>query len=118
MTLRFNRVVLVALLGSAFVSPQASAFTFEDGKGNTIPKFDLEEQARQFRKPETDLSAANKKGVETPFGNLQFGVQRNDSPFGYRSPFASGFAPGPNADRRHYERLFTPEYLQGGGRGE
>jgi hypothetical protein len=117
MTLRFNRIVLVVLLGGAMIAPPAHAFTFEDGKGNTVPKFDLEEQARQFRKPGTDLSAADKKGVETPFGNLQFGVQRNDSAFG-RSPFVSNFGPGPNADRRHYERLFTPEYLQGGGRGD
>jgi hypothetical protein len=117
MTLRLNRIVLAALLGGAMIAPPAHAFTFEDGKGNTVPKFDLEEQARQFRKPDLSAVEKDKKGVETPIGNLQFGVQRNDSTFG-RSPFASSFGPGPNADRRHYERLFTPEYLQGGGRGD
>src|SRR5262245_45688377 len=111
-------LVCVAALVSGVVMapPAARAFTFEDGKGNTIPKFDLEDQARQFRKSDTDLSATDKKALDTPFGKLQFGVQqRNDSMFGYRSPFASGFSSSGNADRRHYERMFTPGYIQGRG---
>lgn len=87
----------------------AGAFTFQDGQGNTIPQFDLEEQSRQFRKPDLDTSAATKKALETPFGNLQFGVQKNGSPFA--SPF-SGFNRSDNADRRHYERLFAPDSMK------
>ena len=87
---RLPLICATALVAGALLAPSAArAFTFEDGKGNTIPKFDLEEQSRQFRKPEADLSAADKKGIDTPLGKLQFGVERNDSAF--RSPFASPF---------------------------
>jgi hypothetical protein len=116
--LRNQRLALICATvltaGALSAPPAARAFTFEDGKGNAIPKFDLEEQARQFRKPEADVSAVDKKGLDTPFGKLQFGVQQNDSMFGYRSPFVSGSGSG-NADRRHYERMFTPGYIQGRG---
>lgn len=101
-TVRYAAALAVATL----LAPAAHAFTFEDGKGNTIPKFDLEEQARQFRKPDLDTSTAAKKSMETPIGNLQFGVDRN-SPFG--SPF--GFRSG-NSDRRHYDRLFAPDSMK------
>lgn len=102
------------LLGAAFVAPPATAFTFEDGKGNTVPKFDLDEQARQFRsKPELDLAPSDKKGVVTPFGNLQFGVDRSSSAFG-SSPFGSSMFGGvSDANRKHYDRMFSHENLQG-----
>ena len=116
-TMSMIRTFVAALfIGAMAAPPTAQAFTFEDGKGNAVPKFDLEEQARQFRKPEADLSATdNKTGLDTPLGKLQFGVERTDSMFGYRSPFASGFSGSGNADRRHYERMFTPGYIQGRG---
>jgi hypothetical protein len=107
-------VVLAA--GVLFAAPAARAFTMDDGKGNLIPKFDLEEQSRQFKKPQLDLSTTDKKGLETPFGTLQFGVDKGSA---FSSPFGPGLGANTNsnADRRHYERMFTPEYLQGGGRG-
>jgi hypothetical protein len=86
------------------LAPSAQAFTFQDSKGNTIPKFDLEEQARQYRAPAIDTTTPANK-METPFGTLQFGVQRN-------SPFASPWSSTGNADRRHYERMFAPPARQ------
>lgn len=106
-----TELFIAAVAAGAMFAPAAHAFTFQDGQGNTIPKFDLEEQTRQFRKPDLDTSAAAKKGVDMPFGGtLQFGVQRNTSPFG--SPFGSSFGQSDNADRRHYERLFAPDSMK------
>ena len=107
-------IVAVVLLGAAFVAPPATAFTFEDGKGNTVPKFDLDEQARQFRsKPDLDVSTGDKKGLATPFGSLQLGVDRNRSAFG-SSPFGSPMFGGvSDANRQHYDRMFSHENLQG-----
>ena len=102
-----------ALAVAALLAPAAHAFTFEDGKGNTIPKFDLEEQMRQFRKLDLDTSsAANtssaaKKSMETPIGTFQFRVNRGFSSFG---PSSGGRAS--NADRRHYDRLFAPDSMK------
>ena len=104
-------LAVVAAVGAVLATSPANAFTFQDGQGNTIPKFDLEEQSRQFSKPQLDTSAAAQKGVELPFGGtLQFGVQRNGSPFS--SPFGSNFNRSDNADRRHYERLFAPDSMK------
>ncbi len=107
MTQRLTQILIAA----AMLAPaSAYAFTFEDGQGNKIPKFDLEEQSRQFRTPDPS-SAAAKQALETPFGKLQFGVERNSSAF--RSPFAPSFGAGTgNADRRHYDRLFAPDAMK------
>jgi hypothetical protein len=113
---RLSQLCMFSVVTGALLAPPlAHAFTLENDPAKTIPKFDLEEQARQFRSPGVNLSDATtpKKGIETPFGNLQFGVERNNSMFGYANPFAPSFGGSGNADRRHYERMFTPGYLQG-----
>lgn len=109
--LHFLPRLAAVLVGASLFAPAAvSAFTFEDGKGNSMPKFDLEEQTRQFRtRPDLDLSTDSKKGLTTPFGTLQFGVDRNGSAFS--SP-QGGIS---NANRQHYERMFSPSYIQGRG---
>src|SRR5687767_10343464 len=102
------RLFAIALASGALLAPPAAqAFTVEDGKGNTVPKFDLDEQSRQFRKPDLDLSTTDKKGIDTPIGTLQFGVGRN---LPFSSPFGSGIS---DANREHYQRMFTPENIQG-----
>jgi hypothetical protein len=105
--------ILSLVTGALFAPPAARAFTLENDPAKAIPNFDFDEQLRQFRNtPQLDTSTANKKGVETPFGTLQFGVQRNTSSFG--SPFSQGFGASNsgNADRRHYERMFAPPHKQ------
>ena len=99
-----------ALAGAVLLVPvTASAFTFQDGSGNSMANFDIEEQVRQFRtKPDLNLST-DQKGLATPYGSLQLGVDRNASPF--TSPYG-GLG---NANRQHYERMFTPGYIQGRG---
>ncbi len=97
-----------AALGWAMLSAPvtATAFTFQDGSGNSMANFDIEDQVRQFRtKPELDLSTGQQQGLKTPYGSLQFGVERNAVPYGGIS----------NANRDHYERMFTPNYIQGRG---
>ena len=113
----FGRLTVLCVTAMLLAGP-AHAFTFENGSKSvdSIPKFDLEEQSKQFRTPSLDTSAS-KGEYNTPIGKLQFGVQPDNSMYGYRSPFAPTFGPSGNADRRHYDRMFTPEYLQGGGRG-
>ncbi len=102
-TVRYAAALAVATL----LAPAAHAFTFEDGKGNTIPKFDLEEQARQFRKPRPRHVDGGKE-VDGD-ADRQSAVRRRPqfSPFG--SPF--GFRSG-NSDRRHYDRLFAPDSMK------
>ena len=117
MTRCLTRICIATLAAVALLAPpMAHAFTMDDGnKGSTsIPKFDLDEQTRQFRKPDLSTPGADKKGLETPFGNLQFGIDQNPTGFRTLGPgFGSSF--NSNADRKHYERMFTPGYLQGRG---
>ena len=97
--------IAALVLGAMLAAPAAQAFTIDDGSGKgAIPKFDLEEQSRNFRKG--DLDTPGKREWDTPVGKLQFGVQGN-SPFG--SPL------GPNsgaADRRHFDRMLTPQIMR------
>jgi hypothetical protein len=108
--MRFTRKLamlgLLAVAG-AFAAPGARAFTIEgqstDQKG--VPKFDLEEQAKNFRKGGVDTSM--KSDGSTPFagGTLHFGV--NNSTFG---PGMLG--PSNRNTRQDFERMLTPESLR------
>lgn len=100
--------IAVLAAGAALAATAAHAFTFEDGTGKSgTPKFDIEEQSSNFRKGDLDMSAVGKSAVETPFGKLQFGVQRETPMFG--SPFGSTFGSGSAAeDRRHFDRMLAP----------
>ena len=89
----------------------AYAFQFQDGGQGAggqyaVPKFDLEEQARQFRQG----GSKDASKWETPVGSgkLQFGVQQNGQ---QTSPFAPGFSPtqGYRSNGAHFERMLTPE---------
>lgn len=103
---RLRIAVLVA--GATLAATASHAFTFEDGTGNGgTPKFNIEEQSSKFRKGDLDMSAIGKSAVETPFGQLQFGVQRETPMFG--SPFGSTLGSGSAAqDRRHFDRMLAP----------
>jgi hypothetical protein len=102
-----QRLLRAAALAAGLVltSAPAHAFTVDDGSdgGNWSPKFNIEEQAKNFRKGDTDTSTALKSGVETPAGKLHFGLQQDT----FGSPLDSSRA---RAHRRHFDRMFEPEY--------
>lgn len=111
---RLSLLCMLSVAAGALATP-ALSFTLENdpAKGG-IPKFDFDEQLRQFRtNPQLDTSTtADKKGWETPIGTLQFGVSRGPA---FGSPlggFGSQFGGSGNADRKHYERLFAPPHRQ------
>jgi len=98
----------VLMIGVMLAPTAAPAFTFEDGGDKWAPKFDIEEQARQFSTPNADASAVGKRSFETPIGTMQFGVQRVAP--GYGSPYGPSFDSRVRAqqDRRHLDRMLTP----------
>jgi hypothetical protein len=97
-------------------APAAQAFTFEnkdqDGAGAyAVPKFDIEEQARNFRNGGSGTATPGKTDFDTPLGKgtMQFGVQQGSS-------FGSGMGFGPmngsRAGRADFERMVTPDSLR------
>jgi len=95
--------IAAVVIGALLASPAAHAFTIEDGTGKgALPKFDLDEQSRNFRKGDLDTPGAGKREWETPVGKLQFGVQSN-SPYGSNSGAAN---------RRHFDRMLTPPIMR------
>jgi hypothetical protein len=101
---RLSQAPMALLIAAAMLAaPAARAFTIDDGTDKSgTPKFNLEEQSRNFRKPGLDLSTPGQNNVETPFGKMQFGVQTN-------SPFGAGSA---LRDRNHYDRMFAPDFMK------
>ena len=86
-------------------APAAHAFTMENGDSAgpyAIPKFDLEEQSKNFRKDGADPLAAGKNQFDTPIGKLQFGVQPGPG-------FMDG-TPGAVSrnSRRDFDRMLAP----------
>jgi len=107
---RLSQVCLL-VAAAALAAPAAHAFTLENDPAN-LPKFDFDDQLRQFRGgSQLDTSSAGKKGYETPFGTMQFGVTRGNS---FMTPFGSQFGASNsgNSDRRHYDRMFVHPDLQ------
>ena len=97
-------------------APAAHAFTIENkdaGGQYAVPKFDLEEQAKNFRKDGTGATGTATALYETPLGNgkLQFGVTQGSSNFG--SAFARSSGLGPSTISReslqprqeHFDRI-------------
>lgn len=111
MSFRLTRIALgICAVAWLAGSTAAHAFTFQDGGSGgqgqyAVPKFDLEEQAKQFR------SGGSKDASkwETPLGSgkFQFGVQQQ----GQTSRFSPGFSPTPGypSNNAHFERMLTPE---------
>ena len=114
--MRFRLPYFAVGIAAAWVlaAPAAHAFTVEnkdEGGQYGVPKFNLEEQAKNFRKDGSDASSTGKSLYETPLGNgkLQFGVTQGPaSSFG--SVFSPGLGPtdGARASRQDFDRVLAP----------
>jgi hypothetical protein len=115
-SMRFRLPYLVVGIATAWVlaAPTAHAFTVEnkDAAGQYgVPKFDLEEQSKNFRKDGAGATTSSNGLFETPLGNgkLQFGIQPGGS-----SNFGSVFSPqlGPSLSvqqsRQEFDRRLAP----------
>ena len=65
-------------------APAAQAFTLGGEAANSnsnyeVPKFDLEEQAKNFRSGGSGGTTPGKTEFNTPVGTMQFGVQQGPS---------------------------------------
>jgi hypothetical protein len=107
-----------SLLGAAaaawmLTAPLAHGFTIEnkDSEGQYgVPKFDLEEQSKSFRKDGTGTVVGNGKMYETPIGDgkLQFGITQGTGS-GFNSPFSPTLGPDSStAQRYHFNRMLSP----------
>jgi hypothetical protein len=84
--------------------PAAHAFTIDDGTDKSgKPKFDLEEQSRNFRAPSLDLSTPGARSVDTPVGKFHFSTGTRNGPFSVESA---------SRNRRDYERMFAPDFMK------
>jgi hypothetical protein len=120
----FGGIFAILMAASVLAAPAAHAFTMENGEGNggnasnggaagsgfAAPKWDLEEQAKQFQSAGSGSStAAAKNQFSTPFGNgtVQFGVQQHN--FSGTSPT---FGAQSSATRQNFDRMLAPPGLQ------
>jgi hypothetical protein len=117
----FGGIFAIAAAASVVAAPPAYAFTMENGDGTSsapsggtgsnfqqAPKWDLEEQAKQFQNGSTASAAAGKNQFSTPFGNgtVQFGVQQHN----FSTTPTFGAQSG--ATRQNFDRMLAPPGLQ------
>jgi hypothetical protein len=107
-------VLGMVAIATALAAPAAHAFTME-GQAvdrNGVPKFDIEEQAKNFRKSGSGIDTSTSGNGSVPFagGSLNFGVQQgsNFGPMG-----GPGFLGPMNRDtRQDFNRVVTPDSLR------
>src|SRR5689334_20982668 len=115
-----KRLCVGAAAAWLLAAPGAHAFTVEnrdagDGTGTgftganpyAAPKFDIEEQAKNFRSPGSSITAPGPKtDFSTPYGSgsVQFGVQPGGAAFG---PGGTTSFSGSRANRMDFERMVT-----------
>ena len=114
--MRFRLPYVAVGIAAAWMlaAPAAHAFTVEnkDAAGQYgVPKFDVEEQAKNFRKDGTGAALNDKGMFETPLGSgkLQFGIQPGGSS-GFGSVFAPGLGPSLSVQqsRQEFDRRLAP----------
>jgi hypothetical protein len=103
----------LAATAGALVGPAAQAFKVEnkdEGGQYGVPKFNIEEQAKNFRKNGSDVSSAGKNFYETPLGNgtLHFGVTQGPSAFGSMLSPGFGLSGSSRNSRQEFERRLAP----------
>lgn len=94
-------------------SPQSQDSTAPSG----LPKFDLEEQRKNFRTGSDSKPPPMPKYEFETFlgkGTFEFGLQQG--PWYFNAPFGSGFGPSmgpaPRNSREDFNRVITPENLR------
>ena len=114
--MRFSlpHMVVGIAVACALTAPAAYAFTVEnkDATGQyAVPKFDLEEQSKNFRKDGAGGTTNSNGLYETPFagGKLQFGIQPGGSS-NFGSVFSPQLGPGLSAQnsRQEFDRRLAP----------
>jgi hypothetical protein len=112
--MRYAASALFLAATCMLAAPAAHAFTVENkdaGGQYGAPKFDLEEQAKAFRKEGSPSNgiATGSTLYETPLGNgkLQFGVSQGGG-YGFGSPFSSQFGPSRQNSREEFDRRLAP----------
>ena len=103
----------LAATACALAAPAAHAFKVEnkDAAGQyDVPKFDLEEQSKNFRKGDTSAFTAGKSDFSTPIGNgtLYFGVKQGPSGFGSMLSPGLGLSGSSQNSRQEFERRLAP----------
>ena len=124
-----KRLCLGTVAAWLLAAPGAHAFTVENrdagdstGTGFTgtspysAPKFDIEEQAKNFRSGGTSLTAPGPKAdFSTPYGSgsMTFGVQQGSAfgGSGFGTSGTSSFT-GSRVNRADFERMVTPDSLK------
>jgi hypothetical protein len=111
--MRFRLICLGLIAAScALAAPAAHAFTMEDRDSTgqyAVPKFDLDEQMKNFRKDSAGAASNGKSAFETPLGNgtLQFGVQQGPA-FGPGFGPGLGLGPALRNNRQDMDRIVAP----------
>jgi hypothetical protein len=112
--LRQAGLALIAASAWALAAPAAHAFTMQgpDASEYQLPKFDLEEQSRNFRTDGADGVAAAQDRFEMPLGagTLQFGVQQGPSS-NFMMP-GSSLGSSPRNTREDFNRVVTPQNMR------
>jgi hypothetical protein len=114
MRFRLPHVVLtLAAIAGALAAPAAHAFTVEnkdEGGQYGVPKFDLEEQSKNFRKGDTSNFTAGKSDFSTPVGSgtLSFGVTQGPAGFGSLLTPGLGLSGSSQNSRQEFERRLAP----------
>lgn len=103
--------LMLAATAGALAAPAAHAFTVEnkdEGGQYGVPKFNLEEQAKNFRKDDT--STAGKSDFSTPIGNgtVFFGVTQGPSSFGSMLSPGLGLSGSSQNSRQEFDRRLAP----------
>ena len=103
----------LAATACALAAPAAHAFTVEnkdEGGQYGVPKFNLEEQAKNFRKDGSEVSSTGKSFYETPLGSgtLHFGVTQGPSAFGSMISPGLFFSGSSQNSRREFDRRLAP----------
>jgi len=114
--------VAVGVVAWVLAAPAAHTFTVEnkDAAGQYgVPKFDLEEQSKNFRKDGSGATTNSNGFYETPLGNgkLQFGIQPGGSS-NFGSVFSPQLGPSPSMQQSRQEfdrRLAPPSSLEYNG---